>query len=92
MRTPHLLRVGLGLLGAWQFVRHRGAIAAWMEESFGIVVFPSDLYVVDGLPAEWIPGQVLALTLVTFLVGLLFTAAPALRAALLSPVKALRYE
>jgi ABC-type lipoprotein release transport system permease subunit len=84
--------VGLGLLGAWQFVRHRGAIAAWMEESFGIVVFPSDLYVVDGLPAEWIPGQVLGLTLVTFLVGLLFTAAPALRAALLSPVKALRYE
>jgi len=86
------LGAGLGLLGAWQFVIHRGAIAAWLEQSFGLVVFRSDLYVVDGLPAQWMPQQALELTLLTFLVGLFFTAAPAIRAALLSPVKALRYE
>lgn len=83
---------GLGLLGAWQLYRGRAGIATWLEDSFGIVVFRSDLYVVEGLPATWDPQQAFTLTAITFLLGLFFTAAPAIRAALLSPVKALRYE
>jgi len=83
---------GLGLFGAWQLYLGRDGVARWLEEHFGIVVFRSDLYVVDGLPATWDPQQAITLTALTFLLGLFFTAAPAIRAALLSPVKALRYE
>lgn len=82
----------LGYLGAYQLVEHRKAIEDWVDQQFGVRVFQPDLYVVDGLPAEWNDGEAIALTFLTLGVGLLFTAAPALRAALFPPVKALRYE
>jgi len=82
----------LGMFGAFHLVRNRLMVENWVFENFGVRVFQPDLYVVDGLPARWDMQEALFLTLCTFLIGLLFTAAPALRAALLSPVKALRYE
>lgn len=82
----------LGLYAAFQLVRHRAVLEDWVFKEFGYRVFQPDLYVVEGLPARWDTGEALFLTLCTFLIGLLFTAAPAIRAALLSPVKALRYE
>ena len=82
----------LGMFFAFQLVRHRVDIEDWVFDEFGVRVFQQDLYVVEGLPARWDTQESLYLTLITFSIGLLFTAAPALRAALLSPVKALRYE
>ncbi|PCJ54910.1 MAG: hypothetical protein COA70_04260 [Planctomycetota bacterium] len=82
----------LGIFGAFHLVRHRLVVEDWVFQNFGVRVFQPDLYVVDGLPARWDMQEALFLTLCTFLIGLLFTAAPAIRAALLSPVKALRYE
>ncbi len=86
------LGCGLGWWGARNLVAHRTAIEDWVYAHFGYRLFQPDLYVVDGLPARWDSHEALVLTLCTFAVGLLFTLAPALRAALLSPVKALRYE
>lgn len=82
----------VGLYSAFFLVRHRAILEDWVYKEFGYRVFQPDLYVVEGLPARWDTGEALFLTLCTFLIGLLFTAAPAIRAALLSPVKALRYE
>ncbi|MHC4380771.1 MAG: ABC transporter permease [Planctomycetota bacterium] len=82
----------LGFWGAFELVKHRATVEDFAFERFGYRVFQPDLYVVDGLPASWDSGQAIFLTLCTFGVGLVFTAAPALRAAFLSPVKALRYE
>jgi lipoprotein-releasing system permease protein len=82
----------LGYFGASYLVANRVAIEDWVYAKFNLRVFDPNLYVVDSLPAQWDSEKALALTLATFLVGVLFTAAPAIRAALFSPVKALRYE
>lgn len=82
----------LGLWGAYELIQHRLAVETFLRERLGIEVFSSRLYVMKGIPAEWQSGQALSLTLLAFAVGILFTAAPALRAALLRPTTALRYE
>jgi lipoprotein-releasing system permease protein len=82
----------LGYFGASWLVANRVMVEDWTYEHFDVRVFDPKLYVVDSLPAQWDTGMALWLTFATFAVGLLFTAIPALRAALLSPVKALRYE
>jgi lipoprotein-releasing system permease protein len=83
---------GLGLGGAWLLVRHKDAVAEFLRTRLGIEIFAPDLYVVDGLPAVWDASAAGMLTLGAFGVGLLFAAAPTLRAAFLDPVEALRYE
>lgn len=83
---------GLGLGGAWLLVRHKDAVAEFLRKRLGIEIFSPDLYVVDGLPAVWDASAAGALSLGAFGVGLLFAAAPTLRAAFLDPVEALRYE
>ena len=82
----------LGYFGASALVANRVVIEDWVFENFQVRVFDPKLYVVDSLPAQWDSEKALGLTLATFLVGVLFTAVPAIRAALFSPVKALRYE
>ncbi|MCP4094033.1 MAG: ABC transporter permease [Planctomycetes bacterium] len=82
----------LGYAGASYLVANRVAIEDWVYGNFQVRVFDPNLYVVDSLPAQWDSEKALGLTLATFLVGILFTAVPAIRAALFSPVKALRYE
>ncbi len=83
---------GLGLGGAWLLIRHKNAVADFLRERMDIEIFPSNLYVVDGLPAQWDPNAAVWLTLGAFGIGLLFALAPTMRAALLHPVEALRYE
>ena len=60
--------------------------------NLGIEVFQSDLYVISGLPTLWIPEQASGFAWAAFALGCLFTLAPSVRALLLSPVEALRYE
>jgi len=94
-----LLITGAGASAIGTLLGYAGARALSVEDRlerflalFGIQVFRSDLYVVGGLPTRWIPEQARLLALCAFLVGVSFTLAPALRAAFLRPVSALRYE
>ncbi|MGB0954334.1 MAG: ABC transporter permease, partial [Planctomycetota bacterium] len=70
----------MGYFGAYQLIKHRHQVEDWVFETYGYRVFRPDLYVVDGLPAQWDDGEAIFLTCLTLGVGLLFTAAPALRA------------
>ncbi len=60
--------------------------------SFGIEIFGSDLYVIQGLPTLWNSQQAISFSLAAFLTGCIFTLFPAIHAAKLSPVEALNYE
>lgn len=90
--TASALGCVLGYFGARGLVANRVAIEDWVYQNFDVRVFDPNLYVVDALPAQWDASAALSLTLATFVIGVFFTAIPAIRAALFSPVKALRYE
>jgi lipoprotein-releasing system permease protein len=82
----------LGHFGAWWIVKNHLMLETILRERFGVEVFRSDLYVIEGIPVQWNVSVAVLLTISAFLVGVLFTLGPAWRAARLSPVAALRYE
>lgn len=82
----------LGYGGAFWLVQNHVTVEGFLKERFGIEVFASDIYVIDGIPVHWDPSMAMTLTLAAFATGVLFTLGPAIRAASLSPVEALRYE
>jgi lipoprotein-releasing system permease protein len=86
------LGAGLGYLGAFVLVKNHVAVEHFLKDEFGIEIFASDIYVIDGIPVHWDPTMAVKLTIAAFLTGVLFTLGPAIRAASLSPIEALRYE
>ena len=83
---------GLGWSSARAFYVYRLEIADFLRDQLGIQLFSPELYIVEGIPAQWISGQVSTLLLISFIMCIILTAIPAIRAALLSPVNALRHN
>lgn len=83
-----LLGLGLG----WWFVQNVDAVRSAVASTTGVDLFPPDIYSFRHIPTVWRWETVLTImggsVLISFFAGLL----PALRAARLDPVKALRYE
>jgi len=79
------------VLGTWGALRI-DAIERWLSSTFGIQIFNRDVYLFDHIPAVVQPLWVGAIVLGAFLCTLRFAAKPAIRAALLDPLEALRYE
>ena len=77
-----------GLLLAWNLP----AIATTIEGWLGIQFFPPDVYVIDQLPVEIRPFDVVAIVVTSVCVSFLATLYPAWNASRLDPVVALRYE
>ncbi len=87
-----ILGCGLGWLGARAFFNYRLQIIDFLRDGLGVQLFDPKLYVVEGIPAQWIDAQAAWVITVCFALCILFTAIPAIRAALLSPVHALRHN
>lgn len=77
-----------GLVLAWNLP----SIAAEIEGLLGIQFFPPDVYVIDQLPVEIRPFDVVAIVVTSVCVSFLATLYPAWNASRLDPVVALRYE
>ncbi|OGX06733.1 MAG: hypothetical protein A3G87_07605 [Omnitrophica bacterium RIFCSPLOWO2_12_FULL_50_11] len=67
-------------------------VSDFLERTFGISVFPSDIYYFDQIPAQVNTPDVIVIVAFALLMSLLAGLYPAHYAANLSPVQALRYE
>jgi lipoprotein-releasing system permease protein len=81
---------GLGL--GMTLIRYRNEFSQLLTSTFGIEVFPRQVYQFSQIPAEVIPGDVAIICVAAFVICSLAALIPAYFAARLDPVKALRFE
>ena len=87
-----LVGMFIGTLAGLVLASNLPAIAATIEGWLGIQFFPPDVYVIDQLPVEIRPLDVVAIVVTSVCVSFLATLYPAWNASRLDPVVALRYE
>ena len=83
---------GLGTLAGLWITHHVNEIEDWLASIRGKHVFDRDVYYFDKIPVNVEPMSVLYVNLGATAIAVLFSVLPALRAARLQPVRALRFE
>lgn len=87
-----LVGMAIGTIAGLTLAWNLPAIATVIEGWLGIQFFPPDVYVIDQLPVEIRPLDVVAIVVTSVCVSFLATLYPAWNASRLDPVVALRYE
>ena len=82
----------IGAVGGYCFVRQINPIHDWIAEAFGWRVFDRRAYLFDRIPNDVSPWVVFAVVVGAIVAGLVGALLPAIRAARMQPVEALRYE
>ncbi len=80
--------LGMGML----LIRYRNEFSQMLTSTFGIEVFPRQVYQFSQIPAEVIPNDVAIICVAAFIICSVAALIPAYFAARLDPVKALRFE
>jgi lipoprotein-releasing system permease protein len=84
--------VSLGLALGYLVTSNINSIRIFLEQRFGLYIFKPNVYVFTEIPAQIDPGRLSVFVTVVFVFGILASVIPAVRAAYLHPVRALRYE
>jgi lipoprotein-releasing system permease protein len=82
----------LGTVLGLSFTRHINEIEQFLGQVMGKEIFPRDVYYFDKIPTSVQYWSVALVNLGAVAIAVMFSVLPALRAALLHPVRALRYE
>jgi lipoprotein-releasing system permease protein len=83
---------GLGTLLGLEITIHINEIEAVLAKLTGQEIFPRNVYYFDRIPTDIRPLHVALINAGAIAIAVFFSVLPALRAALLHPVRALRYE
>ena len=82
----------LGAIGGVSLALNVETVVPFIEGLFGVDFMPADVYYISDFPSELHWDDVTQITVVAFLLSVLFTIYPAWRAARTQPAEALRYE
>ncbi|MEZ6004351.1 MAG: FtsX-like permease family protein [Planctomycetota bacterium] len=80
--------IGTGVLAALKI----NEFEQWLSQTLGYQIFDRSVYYFDHIPTRIEYGGIVGIAVAAMLTALLSAAIPAIRAALLNPVDALRYE
>lgn len=87
-----LIGTGAGVILGILLALNLPDIVSWVEQTFGVSVFPQDVYFVNFLPTELIADDVIKIALAAFGISVLATLYPSWKASRTQPAEALRYE
>ncbi|MCM8776443.1 MAG: FtsX-like permease family protein [Candidatus Omnitrophica bacterium] len=90
--TIGVVGVVLGALSGLTLLYYRNDVLDFIKKTTGFELFPSDVYLFDGLPAEIHPEDIAVIVVLALLASILAAVYPSHRAAKLHPAEALRYE
>ena len=82
----------LGAIGGVSLALNVETVVPFIEGLFGVDFMPADVYYISDFPSELHWDDVTQITIVAFLLSVVFTIYPAWRAARTQPAEALRYE
>ena len=82
----------LGAIGGVSLALNVETVVPFIEGLFGVDFMPADVYYISDFPSELHWDDVTQITMVAFLLSVVFTIYPAWRAARTQPAEALRYE
>jgi len=83
-----LLGLGSGML----LLTYRNPFMNELSKLTGMELFPKELYHFNELPAQIVPGDIVTICIVSFVICTLASVFPAYRASRLEPVEALRHD
>jgi lipoprotein-releasing system permease protein len=83
---------GLGLLASYLIVHNINALHAWLSARMGVTVWDAETYAFDTIPNTLNPRHVAVIIGIGIVASLLGALLPAIRAARMNPVEALRWE
>ena len=87
-----LVGAGLGTIAGLTVTWRINEIEMWITKVTGQPVFSRDIYYFDSIPTVVQPTSVLLVAAGSVAIAVLFSILPALRAAMMHPVRALRFE
>jgi len=83
---------GAGLLIAWAVVTNINEIHEWLGQNLGLVIWDPSVYYFFEIPSDMDSSKAAIVVIAGILTCLFGAAIPALRAGLMDPVRALRFE